>query len=51
MKHYRAFDNTGRHITFTAATPEEAWEKAQAMQHAPVKMEEVKTTKKGAKAK
>jgi hypothetical protein len=52
MKHYNAFDNTGQHITFRAATVEEAHEKAQAMQHAPVRMEEVKATrKKGAKVK
>jgi hypothetical protein len=51
MKQYKAFDNTGEHITFTAATVEEAHEKAQAMQHAPVRLEEVKATKKGAKTK
>ena len=52
MKQYKAFDNTGNLITFRAATLAEAHEKAQAMQHAPVRLEEVKTTrKKGAKAK
>jgi len=42
MKTYRAFDNTGQHITFTADSPQEALEKAQDMQHAPVKVVEVK---------
>ena len=42
MKTYKAFDNTGTHITFTASSPQEALEKAQEMQHAPVKVVEVK---------
>ncbi len=50
MKRYKAFDNTGNRITFTAATVEEAHEKAQAMKHAPVRLEEVKATRKKGKA-
>jgi hypothetical protein len=50
MKTYRATDNTGNTITFRAATAQEAYEKAQALKHAPVRIEEIKatrTTKKG----
>ena len=51
MKTYKATDNTNNFITFRAATVEEAHEKAQAMQHAPVRLEEVKATRTAKKGK
>jgi hypothetical protein len=51
MKQYRATDSTGDTITFRAATAQEAYNKAQALKHAPVKIEEVKATRKKGKAK
>ena len=51
MKTYKAFNNTGNLITFRAATVEEAHEKAQTMQHAPVRLEEVKSTRTRKKGK
>ena len=42
MKTYRATDNTGNTITFRAVTAHEAYEKAQALKHAPVRIIETK---------